>query len=725
MKRLIFALIASTLCVHTLAAQAISTIAPQTRSMSGIQATASQIAPSQPLGSQASSTDTPERWSNLRYGVFGGYNFNSHVIDFKEFVPSCCPRPFANTMNTSLTFGALTEFPIWGGLGISLRAAYSPLSTTFIRTGDSLRTRIGSSAPRSVPISFQAVTSLGSIDFEPALTFRPIAGLSIYAGARLSYFVQASFNQFERIEDPNVTYETGTNTRALASGRIPTIRAFSPFLIGGVSYEIPVTPKGNITVAPEAFYVFPLTSILTDQTWRITSIRAGVSVRFAPEAEKTLEPVKASTSSPATVPAPTRKDTRTARPDPTKPPSGVFAARVASVTALAVSSTGTMQTNPNPIIEIEEFDGTRSRPVLPVVFFDEQSSEIPNRYQKIKSADRAKFLLDIPAQNDPLAAYYQVLNVIGKRLGLYPKAKITLIGFADALREQGSQALAIKRADKIKAYLKDVWKVDDKRITVKAAGAQEGIASGLSAGAAAEEQRRVEIQSDTPDVVDELRTNERTRTARPSALRIKLDIQAPAGLKDWRLEAVQAGEKMKRLKVFRGNGTAPDMLEWPIATSTLDSLPSSKDDVVLRLEATDNDGKTIRAPFVFIPADLITPESKRDEGEPDQRTDIFAVYGDNTAKAFSATDSSALRGVQKIKTAMKPTSTVNITGFSDSGASNPQQSSEARAKSIAALVNAPKASVQGKGASTLYDNALPEGRWYNRVVQVEVKSPTR
>jgi outer membrane protein OmpA-like peptidoglycan-associated protein len=710
MKRFV-SLIAVTLYVSAIAAMLPNRMAAQANAQTNATA-------------NTRTADTPERWSNLRYGVFGGYNFNRHVIDFKEFAPSCCPKPFTNTMNTSLTFGAMAEFPIWGGLGVSVRAAYSPLSTTFIRTGDSLRTRIGSTVPRSVPISFQIGTNLGSIDLEPTLTFRPFGGLSIYVGARLSYFAQASFNQFERIEDPNVTYETGTNTRAEASGRIPTIRAITPFLIGGVSYEIPVTPKGNITIAPEAFYVFPLTSVLSDQNWRITSIRAGISVRFAPEAERTpaTEPSKP-TPTPAT-PPPARKDNRS-RPDPTKPPANVFAARVASVTAVSVSSTGTMQTNPNPIIEIEEFETTRSRPVLPVVFFDEQSAEIPNRYQKLKPADRTKFLLDIPMQNDPLAPYYHVLNILGKRLGLYPKAKITLVGFADALREQNSQSLAIKRADKIKAYLKDVWKVDDKRIAVKAAGTQESIASGLSAGAAAEEQRRVEIQSDTPDVLDELRTSERTRTARPTSLRIKLDIQAPSGLKDWRLEAVQAGEKMKRLKVFRGSGSVPDVLEWPIASSAMDSLPTSKDDVVLRLEATDNEGKTIRAPFVFVPADVITPESKRDEGDPDQRTDIFAVYSDNTAKAFSANDSTALRGIQKIKAAAKPNSTVSITGFSDSGASNPQQSSEARAKAVAALLSLPKASITGKGASSIYDNALPEGRWYNRAVQVEVKSPTR
>jgi hypothetical protein len=472
------------------------------------------FAQSSEASSQASS-QVPQAASDLRYGAFGHYGLVSHSVGFKEFAPSCCPSLFPNVQNRGFTVGALAEFPIVSGFGIGVRAAYSPLSTNFSVVNSSIPTRLGgtgSGVPRFITISYNIETALGGLDLEPLLHYR-IGGLTLYAGARASYFLQANYRQFERLEDETLLYKAeNSSIRAESSGRIASIRPLALWVEGGVSYEFALNAARTIFIAPEVFYVHPLGSILQDQPWSFSTIRGGISLRFAPAPPSTpsLETASEATPKPTSTPAP-----RSSKPPKEVAlPKGVLGAKILSVAAVNPPPAGSTvaSVTPNAFVDIEEFETTRSRYIAPVVFFGEKSSDIPERYNRLKASDRAAFQLDTlvskrsaaaptnmptntPASGsanarsaaqrvpDQLAAYYHVLNFVGKRLGLYPQAKITLVGLSDDVREQSSPELARKRADRIKSYLKDVWKVDDKRIAV-AVGAASGLALGLAARAA-------------------------------------------------------------------------------------------------------------------------------------------------------------------------------------------------------------------------------------------------
>jgi hypothetical protein len=310
------------------------------------------------------------------------------------------------------------------------------------------------------------------------------------------------------------------------------------------------------------------------------------------------------------------------------------------------------------------------------------------------------------------------------------------------VREQISPALARKRADRIKSYLKDVWKVDDKRVAVKVGKPFSTGKTTTTTPQQAEEERRVEILSDTPDVLAELRAKDVTRTIKPPVLRLKLDVKAPEGLRDWKIEAVQAGETARSLKTFTGTGATPETLDWAVTDASPDSLPRTKDDIILKLEATDVTGKTVRAPLTFVPTDVLTPESKRQNSEPDERVDVVNVYGalyggsaggsagvnrsDVLRDADSATTQALAVTAQKITALVKPQSTVTVTATTDATNQTAQASSEANAQHVAemlASVPAAKRTVRSAGVSTTFTNALPEGRFYNRTVMVEVRTP--
>ncbi len=654
-----------------------------------------------------------EEPSLVRYGLFGSYDLNQHTVKFKEIVPSCCNKVFPNVNNSSWTAGALFEIPIVGSFGISLRAAYSPLSTNFATDSLLPLSSIGANQPRAIPVRFGLETKLASIDIEPTFTFRPIERLSIYAGMRAALFIQSNFRQYEQLLDNSVVYaDTRTNTRADVSGSIPTRNAFVPFLLGGISYEIPISP--TISVAPEIFYSYKLGSLLNNETWQVNTLRLGVSVRFSPAPTIRVE------SSPSQL-----RDQR--KPDINKTPidkqqnkidqvEKMLApptAKIFSVSGIVIGSTNTQQVT-SPIVKVEEFAASGSKPLLNAVFFDEKESEIPARYHRLKPTERAKFQVDNLASLGVLDTYYQMLNILGKRMSSSPKTKITLTGYADGLKEANNRQLALQRVESVKKYLKDMWSIDDKRVTVKVSGSEPLSSSSANARSRAEEQRRVDIQSETSELLDELRFDYTQRGANPRVLKMKFDINAPAGLKQWKLDAVEADSvRVRTLKTFRGTDTYPEILEWIVAATPQDTLPAASRDIALRLEATDSLGRTGRAPFSFVPMELLTISNKRKSRKPDERVDGYTVIPSSYAAPLMADDPNMQRTIKKIQSKLTPDVKVNI--ISDAGDG---------AQTVAKALNLPQAKVS-TSTQPLYNTTLPEGRFYNRAVQVDVRTPLK
>src|SRR6185295_5519133 len=102
---------------------------------------------------------------------------------------------------------------------------------------------------------------------------------------------------------------------------------------------------------------------------------------------------------------------------------------------------------------------------------------------------------DLP--HTSLGGYYDILNIIGKRLADKPDGTITLNGTTDGHEVNSSQAknLAKSRAESVKKYFTDVWGVSADRITIKASP-NPTIPSSQRDTAGISENRRVEIIAD-------------------------------------------------------------------------------------------------------------------------------------------------------------------------------------------------------------------------------------
>lgn len=365
---------------------------------------------------------------------------------------------------------------------------------------------------------------------------------------------------------------------------------------------------------------------------------------------------------------------------------------------------------------------TETFPILPYIFFDSASTEIPGRYQKISPEARAAFNeKDLPHRS--LDAYYSILNVIGSRMAADPSIKITLNGTTDG-RETATQpeatTLAKQRAQAIKTYITNTWGVDPKRIAI-AVLARPTFPSSAEYQEGVEENRRVEIASLTDDLLAPIlheRFNEYSYS--PKTLSFTTEATSPAAIRSWQLR-VSAGTATVAQQA--GTGAPPTTVTWTLddhAAGVISENVGERGEIESVLEITDARGKraqseaTIPAsgathPFEISRLSLIVFDFDKAEITPQNRRMVSAFVAQS----------------------IYPRSTLQITGSTDrlGELRHNQQLSESRAFAVRDLILAerPGAAIlgaQGVGPSRLlYDNALPEGRYYCRTVTVEVSTP--
>lgn len=152
-------------------------------------------------------------------------------------------------------------------------------------------------------------------------------------------------------------------------------------------------------------------------------------------------------------------------------------------------------------------------PIRPFVFFDYNSTAIPQRYNNITAADTADLIKHAQSEfsADDITnvqqrkylqgeIYYNILNLVGYRMNHTPSATLTLIG-SDPKEQNGDELAA-----SVKNYLVNTWGIAESRISTKGQ-IQPNKPSGTARTPAEdlpladEENRRVEITSNNKDLM--------------------------------------------------------------------------------------------------------------------------------------------------------------------------------------------------------------------------------
>lgn len=415
-----------------------------------------------PLQGQAERFSRPSWW----FGVAGGANFNYHYGSIQRINANfITPVSFDQSNDLGLYLAPLVEFhrpeSRWGFM---LQAGYDGREGLFQETISSCN------CPADL------YTNLRYLTVEPSLRFAPLkSGFYLYAGPRMVFNIDKSF-----------TYKQGINPGFPDQERIPDVsgdfsdinETFISMQIGA-GYDIYLSTQNSRTqtiISPfVSFQPYFGQVPRSTGSWDITTLRVGAALKFGrgregaqaarSEVFKSDPAVRFSVSSPRNIPVERRVR--------------------------------------------ETF------PLLNYVFFNVGSTEIPDHYVLLRKNQVQDFKEDqlevfVPKRlsgrsERAMVVYYNILNILGDRMGKNPSTSILLVGSSEKGPEDGKAM-----AESVKQYLVDIFGVYTSRISTegrdkpKIPSEQPG--GSLELELLRQGDRRVSIESSSPALLMEFQS---------------------------------------------------------------------------------------------------------------------------------------------------------------------------------------------------------------------------
>lgn len=411
-----------------------------------------------PLKAQEVQYTKPSLWFGAAAGAnLNFYNGSTQTLNSNLVTPVVFQKGFG----VGLYAAPLVEFYRPGSMwGVMFQSGYDGRSGKFDRVN----------SPCNCPRDLSA--KLVYITVEPSLRFAPFkSNFYLYAGPRLAFNINKSFTYKqglnpdfpEQIKDEDVKGDFSKVNKSILSMQI------------GAGYDIALSPEGN----RKQYILSPFVSFQpyfgqnprSMETWNITTVRVGAALKIgrgrkiSPENVAAEPQIKLSVSTPVNVPV---------------------------------------------VKRIRE-----TFPVRNYIFFDAGSTEISDRYVLITRSQVKDFKEDQLEDFSPkrpsgrsarqMTVYYNVINILGDRMGKNPATTVTLVGSSEKGPEDGKLM-----AESVKQYLVSVFGINASRISIegrdkpKLQSEQPG--STLDIELLREEDRRVSIESSSPALLMEFQS---------------------------------------------------------------------------------------------------------------------------------------------------------------------------------------------------------------------------
>jgi len=349
-------------------------------------------------------------------------------------------------------FHILAEIPIASNMMFAPRIAYNDYSLEFDNA-----TSIGTPT---------AVNPSGG---DHGLAFSlPVIGTDLLFKYALSNFhIMAGANLSTPLAAPRYYVgPAGANATKPGNGQadaigtdVPDFAKFLAGLKGGLGYDIPLNPsKNTIWLTPEAFFTYSLTDyqqVHNGHELFPVTLSGGASLKFALNGPEEAPPALALN---------------------------------ASITAHGVGPNGDITAEPQ--LPQQSLRTRSSIPVLPYVFFDDNSSAISARYNKSGATGFSETSM---AGKDALQANHALLDIVGERMKNNASYTMKITGTnANAKEEKNNIGLSKARAQAVADYLKSTWGIDGSRITIDQRNLPE-LPTNPVTMAGMQENRRAEI----------------------------------------------------------------------------------------------------------------------------------------------------------------------------------------------------------------------------------------
>jgi outer membrane protein OmpA-like peptidoglycan-associated protein len=412
-----------------------------------------------PVKAQEVEYTKPSLWIGAAVGAnFNYYRGTTQQLNDELTIPAA----FGHGNGVGLFLAPLVEFYRPNSrLGVMLQVGYDSRKGSF----DEILT------PCNCPAELK--TKLGYITVEPSLRFAPFkSNFYLFGGPRLAFNVNKSFTYDLRVnpafpeqqEEPAVKGDFSNIYKSLISVQI------------GAGYDMPLSSQFKHT----QFVLSPFVSFQPDlgqsprsiETWTVSTLRVGASIKFGRGTK--METAKAVVADPEV--------------------------------QFSVYSPKN--------IPVER----RVRETFPLrnyVFFNLGSTEIADRYVLLRKDQVTDFKEDQLEVFTPkklsgrskreMTVYYNLLNILGDRMGKNPGTSITLVGSSEKGPEEGKIM-----SESVKRYLTGIFGIDASRINIEGRAKpklpSEQVGGKLELVLLREGDRRVSIESGSPTLLMEFQS---------------------------------------------------------------------------------------------------------------------------------------------------------------------------------------------------------------------------
>ncbi len=649
------------------------------------------------LTAQDTQYTRPSWW----FGAAAGANFNYYRGSTQELNDALTvPSAFHKGSGVGLYLAPLLEFHKPDKrFGFMIQAGYDNRKGTF----EQIMTSCNCPTDLSAKLSYLTI--------EPSLRLAPFKGsFYLYAGPRFAFNMSKEFTYQlginpdfpDQIQDADVTADFSKMQKSVFSMQI------------GAGYDISLSREDKewqsvlspfVSFQPY-FGQDPRSEVGAPgnyETWNLTTVRVGAALKFgkgkrieAPVVEMVPVPVvvfaapevKFSVNSPANIPV---------------------ARRVR-----------------------ETF------PVRNYIFFDEGSTSISGRYvlitkDQVKDFKEDRLEVFTPKQlsgrsHRQMTVYYNVLNILGDRMGRFPSAVVRLTGATMEGKDNG-----LLMAQSVKKYLVDVFNIDPKRINtegrIKPRIPSEQPGGTKELALLREGDRRVSVWSESPEILMEYQTGPDVPLKPVEIIGVQeapLDSYvtlsaegAKEAFNSWSIEIRDEKGDLQKLGPF-----TDDKVTIP-GNTILGTRPSGDFKITMVGQAKDDKTVTKEVPVHLV---LWTP-SEREEG---MRYSVIFEFNDSKAVA---TYEKYLTEIVAPK--IPQNGTVIIHGHTDliGDEVNNQELSVARANEVGNILKSAvskagrtdvKYEIYGFGEDEVlspFENKFPEERFYNRTVIIDLIPP--
>ncbi len=658
------------------------------------------------------------------------------IFDYAEFsnipgAPNCCP-----------------EFNTGEGGGYSIFAGYNRQITPDLFTGASFGISLSESifkSRESTFVNYNNETTAGEFEhymrintgalyFQPQISYRFFKGLSVGAGVTTGLVFHKKYSQKEEIKKPEDAgtfldengEDTGSRTRNVNSGNINIDNSFYSAANINLAYDLQLNKKGTMYLKPEISFSLGITDYINDLNWSRNGISFAISFIYTPQWETFTKEIT-DTLDEETPSAPffaeeepidriidlrnependTIRDkkqefefvydtTEISRKEIVQEIVKRKDTIVENNEILYADMAMELEDNPGKKFEARKFNADFTIPLLNYVFFDQNSSELPNRYKEKSSGSYM------------MIVYHDILNIVAKRMKESPESEIILTGKISK-NEKEKDELAQKRCQKLKEYLVNNHKISTDRIKFNILDNPMGHKKKSNPS----EFQRVEITSENPKILKPYPLRDTLVAFSPARAKFRSKTYADSGIKEW---TFVINSKDKLYKKVIGGRRVPAEIKWNLSKSDLKQF-DLEEGFSYQLQVNDSTGKntTGDGSFNFNLSDQIAKDSLSKEVNEDHYFVLFDYNSDNVPQV-------AKNWLLEAKQRIKPDSEINIYGFTDKSG-DPKYNmrlSKRRAEAAAEVLGITQAKIKGFGSQLdIKGEYFPESKYYSRVVEI-------